>query len=537
MKKKGLLFLVIALLVNNCNASWFSSVVHAITHPKSTVETVVSDTKGAVDSLADKTDALIKKSDDAIAKGMEAADKGIVTAGMKTYGGLKFAYKGAKNGIIHAVDNVSWRQVAGFTLYLIIDYGFTAAGTALCGPPCGILGDEAGSWISVYTVNKWVGTPNWQKMFGPYLGNGIALFFDSWSQRGIQIDNLATVKHQSDSTANIPTKKMTPAQIKSANAWTIIARDLAHKIKQHESNQKKTTLPPITKTQVEGYHSFMNNPKNPAPGYIWMAITQKYPFLYKKGYVPNQNDLMAASYLYYYLIGKTPIMQQITARASNAPANVLSGSIGKDILKPIAQVALIKGGVYKKGGTTKGTALEQLVGVQKLDDIVHATATKFISDEEMKFFLQFGAMVKGAVLQALVKEINGGVVPANLEISYENGLAQFLKMSKQDVALVKNRKSKVYTKGLNSKQVGWLDGVHANLIRAKLSKANLAGANLAGADLGFADLSGANLTGANITGANFYNTNLKGAKGLTAQQIKSAESFKDATMPDGKKHS
>ncbi len=50
--------------------------------------------------------------------------------------------------------------------------------------------------------------------------------------------------------------------------------------------------------------------------------------------------------------------------------------------------------------------------------------------------------------------------------------------------------------------------------------------NLGGADLRRADLSEANLGGANLGGAT-----------VTQEQLEKAKSLKDATMPDGSKHS
>lgn len=101
----------------------------------------------------------------------------------------------------------------------------------------------------------------------------------------------------------------------------------------------------------------------------------------------------------------------------------------------------------------------------------------------------------------------------------------------------------------------------AILCGASLRRANLRGANLSGTDLSGADLSGANLSGANLSGTNLSDTDLstvnlsnanlntakfsgadlceadlRGAKGITDEQLGEAKSLEGAIMPDGSKH-
>jgi hypothetical protein len=71
---------------------------------------------------------------------------------------------------------------------------------------------------------------------------------------------------------------------------------------------------------------------------------------------------------------------------------------------------------------------------------------------------------------------------------------------------------------------------------------SLRGADLSDADLFFADLKNANLRGANLRNANLPNANLdhadlRGAKGVTNEELEQqAASLKGATMPDGQKY-
>jgi uncharacterized protein YjbI with pentapeptide repeats len=72
----------------------------------------------------------------------------------------------------------------------------------------------------------------------------------------------------------------------------------------------------------------------------------------------------------------------------------------------------------------------------------------------------------------------------------------------------------------------------ANLYRATLTEANLFGADLNGADLSEADLGGANLRGALLIGAE-----LRGAAGITAEELEQQARYLDlATMPNGQKY-
>ena len=68
----------------------------------------------------------------------------------------------------------------------------------------------------------------------------------------------------------------------------------------------------------------------------------------------------------------------------------------------------------------------------------------------------------------------------------------------------------------------------ANLFQANLTGANLRGANLTGADLVEADLRGASLTEANLTGAD-----LRGATGITQEQLEQAIGDEAIKLPEG----
>jgi hypothetical protein len=72
----------------------------------------------------------------------------------------------------------------------------------------------------------------------------------------------------------------------------------------------------------------------------------------------------------------------------------------------------------------------------------------------------------------------------------------------------------------------------ANLREARLSEARLGEANLKGADL-----SGANLHKVNLKGADLSEANLKGAAGITNEELEQmAYSLEGTIMPDGSKH-
>ena len=76
------------------------------------------------------------------------------------------------------------------------------------------------------------------------------------------------------------------------------------------------------------------------------------------------------------------------------------------------------------------------------------------------------------------------------------------------------------------------DLVRANLSGAYLSKAYLKFADLSDADLVRANLSDATLSGADLVRANLSRANLEGATNLTAEQVRSTENWRDATLPD-----
>ncbi|MCG8588470.1 MAG: pentapeptide repeat-containing protein [Proteobacteria bacterium] len=69
---------------------------------------------------------------------------------------------------------------------------------------------------------------------------------------------------------------------------------------------------------------------------------------------------------------------------------------------------------------------------------------------------------------------------------------------------------------------------NANLADADLTNANLVSANLRGADLRRAIASGAQFDGAALKGAMLWRTDLRGATGLTCEQLREAESWQSA---------
>ena len=76
----------------------------------------------------------------------------------------------------------------------------------------------------------------------------------------------------------------------------------------------------------------------------------------------------------------------------------------------------------------------------------------------------------------------------------------------------------------------------ADLRGANPSGANFSGANLSDIDLSTVNLSDANLSNAKLSRANLRGTNLRGAKGVTDEQLGEAKSLEGAIMPDGSKH-
>ena len=76
----------------------------------------------------------------------------------------------------------------------------------------------------------------------------------------------------------------------------------------------------------------------------------------------------------------------------------------------------------------------------------------------------------------------------------------------------------------------------AGLGGADLTNANLGGATLSGAFLREADLSGAGLGGADLTDADLTDADLREAKDLTAEQVLSANFWREAHLPDSLNH-
>lgn len=88
---------------------------------------------------------------------------------------------------------------------------------------------------------------------------------------------------------------------------------------------------------------------------------------------------------------------------------------------------------------------------------------------------------------------------------------------------VKLSKAILWGVNLQSANLEGSDFAEASFRGAVLKNANLQSANLKGAKFGNANLEGAKLNNANIEGANFWN-----AKGLTIEQVKSAQNWETA---------
>ena len=72
----------------------------------------------------------------------------------------------------------------------------------------------------------------------------------------------------------------------------------------------------------------------------------------------------------------------------------------------------------------------------------------------------------------------------------------------------------------------------ANLSGARLTGVNLSGATLYGVNLSGALLIGVNLHGADLHGADLHEASLIGAKNLTEEQVRKAENWEEAILPD-----
>jgi uncharacterized protein YjbI with pentapeptide repeats len=76
-----------------------------------------------------------------------------------------------------------------------------------------------------------------------------------------------------------------------------------------------------------------------------------------------------------------------------------------------------------------------------------------------------------------------------------------------------------------------------NLDRAELQEVDAEGMDLSDTDLSRTNLEGANLEGANLEGADLSDAFLRGAKGITNEELEQqASSLEGATMPNGQKY-
>lgn len=92
--------------------------------------------------------------------------------------------------------------------------------------------------------------------------------------------------------------------------------------------------------------------------------------------------------------------------------------------------------------------------------------------------------------------------------------------------------AKLLCADLSGANLSGADLSDAYLIRADLSGANLAGADLSRAVASEADFSGANLAETGFAGAYLCGTDLRGAVGLTCEQLELARIDKDTRLPD-----
>jgi hypothetical protein len=162
--------------------------------------------------------------------------------------------------------------------------------------------------------------------------------------------------------------------------------------------------------------------------------------------------------------------------------------------------------------------------------------------------------------QALQELVKAGVSLANINL-YGANLSR-ANLSRANLNGADFSRANLNGADLSGANLNVADLGGANLNGADLNLANLSGADLSGADLNFAnlnfanlgvaDLSGANLNGANLNGANLNGANLRcvvividnerrctdlrGAKNLTPEQIKSAKNWQQAQYdPDFRK--
>ena len=78
----------------------------------------------------------------------------------------------------------------------------------------------------------------------------------------------------------------------------------------------------------------------------------------------------------------------------------------------------------------------------------------------------------------------------------------------------------------------FFDLTNTHLAGVALYEADLSGATLHGVNLSGALLIGVNLSGVNLHGADLHETNLRGAKNLTEEQVREAENWEEAILPD-----
>ena len=131
-----------------------------------------------------------------------------------------------------------------------------------------------------------------------------------------------------------------------------------------------------------------------------------------------------------------------------------------------------------------------------------------------------------------------------LEFLYESGLIYKGKciidlsgadLSLADMLLINLGKADLTGARLVEANLKYANLLNAELGGTSLRRANLSEANLTEANLTSATLSEADLLGADLTGAILTEVDLRGAI-VTTEQLNTAKSLKDATMPDGTKH-
>jgi len=170
-----------------------------------------------------------------------------------------------------------------------------------------------------------------------------------------------------------------------------------------------------------------------------------------------------------------------------------------------------------------------LSALSQLDPYRKASAVRFLYESRL---ILRTAFVEGT-------EVRGSIVSlAGADLRDVFLRAVFLRgadLSGADLSNADLREASLSDTDLGGAFLRSADLADADLTSVSLSNADLRGAHLRAADLTGADLQGADLQGADLTGADLQGANLQGVK-VTDEQLTDTRSLKEATMPDGSKH-